>query len=110
VITDFRSFWVLSSLLFSACAAGLPAPNAAQLDAARSKEPSVAMADLERGRSLYVGKCAGCHALKEPADLAPDAWAGAVEEMRTKQGVRLSDAEARDITRYLESASAVTRR
>jgi mono/diheme cytochrome c family protein len=92
-----------------ACAGGLPEPTAADVLVARRDAPEVTLEDLQRGRAMYSRRCASCHALKEPSSLAPDDWAAAVEKMRAKQGVRLSDEEAKDIVRYLSTASRVVR-
>jgi mono/diheme cytochrome c family protein len=92
------------------CTEGLPRPTSAQLDAARRNDPSITLDDLSHGRSLYVARCGNCHRLREPNSLPPDAWAHTVAEMQEKQGVRLSPEEARDVVRYLESASAVSQR
>ena len=55
------------------------------------------------GRSLYVESCRGCHALKLPHEIPAEQWAHEVAEMRQKQAVELSDAEADAIVRYLWS-------
>lgn len=92
------------------CAAGLPEPTAAQVAAAASRGQTVSLEELRRGRSLYAERCSGCHALKHPTEHPPDVWPREVEEMREKQGVRLSAAEIGFIVSYLSSASALAMR
>jgi hypothetical protein len=90
----------------AACSAGLPHPNNQHLSVARQSKPNVSLADLDRGRSLYVQKCGSCHALRDPQSLPPDQWRHEIDEMESKQGVRLKGAESEDIYRYLAAVSA----
>jgi mono/diheme cytochrome c family protein len=55
---------------------------------------------------LYVSRCGSCHSLKRPAELAPQQWQQEVTDMREKNGVKLSDAEAQAIVRYLSVAAS----
>ena len=96
-------------LTLGACGAGLPHPTNQHLSIARQSEPNVSLADLERGRSLYVQKCGSCHALRAPQSLAPEQWRPEIEKMRTQQGVRLKSEEKEDINRYLAVMSASSR-
>ncbi|MFZ5894483.1 MAG: hypothetical protein ACOY0T_25700 [Myxococcota bacterium] len=92
-----------------ACGGGLPKPNDQHLTVARQSEPAVSLADLDRGRTLYASKCGKCHALREPGSLQPADWRHEIEEMETKQGVRLSNGESQDIYRYLAAVSMASR-
>jgi hypothetical protein len=96
-------------LTLVACGAGLPHPTDQHLTIARQSEANVTLADLERGRSLYVQKCGNCHALRAPQSLAPEQWRPEIEKMRTQQGVRLKSEETEDINRYLAVMSASAR-
>jgi mono/diheme cytochrome c family protein len=97
-------------LLFVALAAcgGSPIPRPTQADAVRggARFPGVTLDELSRGRALYVSRCGSCHALKGPAELSAERWDTAVGEMRTNNGVKLSDAEAQAIVRYLAVAAS----
>jgi cytochrome c5 len=101
---------LLIALVTSALAAcggsALPRPTAA--DAARGSAhfPDLTLAQLNDGRTLYVSRCGSCHALKRPAELPPAQWQTEVLEMRDKNGVKLSDAEAQSIIRYLSVAAS----
>ncbi|HVY29822.1 MAG TPA: hypothetical protein VHB79_24850 [Polyangiaceae bacterium] len=68
--------------------------------------PDVTLSELSQGRTLYLSRCGSCHVLRRPAELAPDQWQAEVDEMRTKNGVKLSDGEARAILRYLVMAAS----
>jgi mono/diheme cytochrome c family protein len=94
----------------AACAGGLPHPTQIDVERARAEDPSVTLLDLERGRSTYMQRCAGCHALRDPGALTPEAWPGAVDKMQGSEHVRLSAEERSDILRYLRAASAVAQR
>lgn len=91
----------------AACSAGLPQPTSVHVAAAKEQDPSATLEDLARGRSVYASKCAGCHALRDPASLSTEAWRHELDEMQTKQGVRLAPQETRDILRYLDATTRV---
>src|SRR3954451_24159821 len=97
----------LSPLLLAlAGAEGMP--HATNADAARValRFPQSSQASLEDGRRLYVQRCGGCHALREPASLPPEAWPERVDEMQKDKGVRLSSDDAHAITAYLVALSS----
>ncbi len=97
------------ALLIAALAAcggsAMPQPTAADASRGTAQFPDLTLAELEQGRSLYVSRCGSCHTLKRPSELAPQQWDHEVAEMREKNGVELSDAEARAIVRYLTVAA-----
>jgi len=102
----------VKALLLLACwgliacgGSAVPEPTAA--DAARGSAhfPDLTLGELAHGRGAVVGRCGGCHALKPPGELPPEQWQTEVSEMRAKNGVKLSDAEARAILRYLVVAA-----
>ena len=97
---------VLLATALAACGGSpLPRPTAADVSRGAAHFPDLTLAELEQGRSLYVGRCGSCHTLKRPGELAPQQWDHEVTEMREKNGVKLSDAEARAIVRYLTVAA-----
>lgn len=96
--------------LFLAClpacgGSAVPQPTAA--DAARGSAhfPDLTLSELSHGRSLYLSRCGSCHVLKRPDELPPERWQVEVTDMRNKNGVKLSDAEAQAIIRYLSLAA-----
>jgi mono/diheme cytochrome c family protein len=97
------------ALAGAACSSVLPPPGAAEVSAVKARDPSARVENLEHGRSLYLGKCGGCHLLIEPAKFAADVWPEKVARMQGEQRVHLDVDEARDLVRYLVGASAVAR-
>ena len=94
-------------LLLAGCSGALPEPNVAHVEALRARGEQVELGELGRGRSLYVLRCSGCHALKEPRQLAPDAWVTAIRKMQTEEGVVLERSEALAIEHYLVAIASV---
>lgn len=94
-------------ILASAACGGSPIPRPTEADRARgaTRFPDLTLAELTEGRTLYVSRCGSCHALKRPTELTAGQWEAEVGEMREKNGVKLSDAEARAIVRYLTISS-----
>ncbi len=84
----------------------MPQPTAADASRGSAHFPDLTLSELSQGRSLYVSRCGSCHALKRPAELPPAQWQVEVSDMRTKNGVKLSDEEARAIVRYLTVAAS----
>ena len=82
------------------------APRATEADAtrARLRWPGITLAELDAGRSLYVGRCGTCHVPPPPGDHTPEAWPGHVHEMAERAG--LDDAEALQIERYVVTMAA----
>lgn len=97
---------LLAATLLAACSgSALPEPTVADASRGGAHFPGLTLGELQQGRSLYVSRCGSCHALKRPAELPPEQWQEEVSEMRTKNGVKLSDAEAQAIVRYLAVAA-----
>lgn len=86
--------------LVAACRAGGP-PHATAADAERS---NVAMAELERGRSLLVSKCgASCHTAPLPSQHTAREWPAKLDEMAERSN--LDRAQRRLIEEYLVAMS-----
>ncbi len=82
-----------------ACAAGLRHPTEQDAQVAASQWPGTSLQDLERGRSLYVRRCSGCHTLYLPSAYAAEVWPELVDSMSRK--ARLSRSQQADITRFV---------
>ncbi len=83
-----------------AVAACAPAPpHATAADALRA---NVALAELEQGRTIVVGKCGGCH--KPP--LPTDHWQPVMTDMATRAKL---DANQRRLAEQYLSVMAVTK-
>jgi len=102
-----RLRWLpLAGVLWACGGSAVPEPTSADATRVSSHFPDVTLSELSQGRSLYLSRCGSCHVLRRPAELAPDQWQAEVDEMRTKNGVKLSDGEARAILRYLVMAAS----
>jgi cytochrome c5 len=90
--------------LTAACSAALrhPTPEDAALVAPRW--PGTTLADLQRGRTLYVRRCSGCHNLYLPRAYAPERWPRLVDRMAEK--ARLGPREQEDVTRFLVAVAS----
>lgn len=93
-----------SALVSVACASSLPAPSAEGAKRVSARWPNVALADLERGRALYAGRCASCHQLFAPGMYTAERWEKEVAQMRDRAA--LDAAEELSIVQYLVSVSA----
>lgn len=99
----------LAPLLAGLAACGsapLPQPTAADASRGSAHFPGLTLNELHQGRSLYLSRCGGCHALKRPVELPAEQWQVEVDEMRAKNGVKLTDDEAQAIVRYLSVAAS----
>lgn len=101
----FGVFGLLLAALAACGASPIPKPTVADVQRGSKSYPGVSLAELSHGRSLYVERCGSCHTLKPPLELSPERWQAEVSEMRAKNGVKLDDAEAQAITRYLTVAA-----
>jgi hypothetical protein len=93
------------SLWLVACTGSIPKPTALHRDWARShygKEK-----DIDRGYTLYVANCSGCHSLYHPSEYSDSAWAVVFPEMRQKS--KLSDTDADLVLAYISSSSAIAK-
>ena len=90
-----------------ACAAALVHPSADDARWAASRWPGTELGDLERGRALYVERCAGCHNLHQPAELSPERWQTTVEEMAPR--ARLAPKDRDLVIHYLAAAGCRSR-
>lgn len=104
-----KALWFVAPFLAGLLACGsaaLPQPTAADASRGSAHFPGLTLNELHQGRSLYVSRCGSCHVLKRPVELPPEQWQVEVDEMRTKNGVKLSDDEAQAIVRYLSVAAS----
>ena len=89
------------SILLVALACGpslVPPPQ--QVDVIRLLEryPDTTLAELERGRTLYLSRCTSCHAPIAPGSLPAERWPEEVSEMSDR--ARLGDEESL-VVKYL---------
>jgi cytochrome c5 len=68
--------------LASGCAAPLvPHVQPADVERLAGRYPDVSLAQLRRGRALYLSRCTTCHALIQPAAYSAAEWPKHVSEM-----------------------------
>jgi cytochrome c5 len=83
----------IAGILVLAACAHSRAPHVTPADAERAqlRWPGITAAELDHGRSLFVGHCGTCHLPPKPSDYAPEAWPGHVSEMRERAGLTFED-------------------
>jgi hypothetical protein len=90
---------ILALAALTGCATYLPEPDAQMAGGDEGR-----LAELRAGRSLYVQKCSGCHALI-PVDRFDDArWTAEVAEMVELSKVRLGAQDQAQLLGYLTAA------
>ncbi len=77
----------------------MPRPTELHAQSAQTRWPGVTVADLDRGRSLYVARCSSCHQPVPPTHIAPAEWPGHVQEMSER--AHLDASEQRLVETYL---------
>jgi mono/diheme cytochrome c family protein len=88
---------LLAAALSLAAACGGPwIPVATEADAARTQ---TTVDELNRGRTILVRACAGCHTPPSPRDRIAADWPDQVESMRER--ARLTPEDTAAVTRYL---------
>lgn len=77
-----------------ACATTSAVPRVTAPDVLRAQgsDPAVDQASLERGRSLYLSRCTGCHQPFAPASREYATWESVVAEMSDRAGLAVDDA------------------
>ncbi len=77
-------------------ACGVDVPRATPLDAERAARtrPGTTLADLDRGRTAYLAKCASCHRPVAPRRITAYQWPRHVDEMRERAHLSAEDREA----------------
>ena len=98
-------FLVLTLALsaLGACgASAVPAPAQSDVVRVSDKYPNTTLAELERGRALYLSRCTTCHAPVEPTSIPAQRWPGEVSEMSER--ARLGTEETL-VVKYLVAQS-----
>ena len=87
----------------TACAAPIPRPTTADALRASATRPTT-LAELERGREVYVRRCGNCHQPVQPSEYAPAAWPKHVDDMAERAKLATDDREL--IVRFLVTLAA----
>ena len=91
----------LSGLLLTVVACGAsatPAPIQADVARIENQYPGTKLAELEKGRSVYLSRCTSCHAPVAPRSIPAERWPHEVSEMSER--ARLGEDESL-VVRYL---------
>jgi mono/diheme cytochrome c family protein len=89
-----------------ACTGAVPNVTPADTHWATQNWPDATQAQLEQGRSLYVGHCGGCHAIVPPEKHSGDQWRAQLTEMAPRAKLQGLDRER--VLRYLLTVSRQT--
>jgi len=92
----------LGLALGAGCAAALPRPSAATITRAQGRWPDATLAQLEQGRSVFVQRCSGCHALPLPDSRTEAEWKKVLDEMAAE--AKLTTDERVQVERFVLSA------
>jgi cytochrome c5 len=104
-----RPLSIISAVAFGAVLAGCqstssgpaaPPVTAAVLASGARQHADAAM--LEAGRSLFIGRCARCHALPNVAEHGTQQWPGIVAKMSKRSGLKPD--QSRAVLAYLLAA------
>jgi len=87
-----------------ACAAALAHAELADAARAAQRWPGTTLADLERGREVYVARCSHCHVPRLPEAYPAAAWPALVAKMSNQ--AKLAPEDEQEITRFLVTTSA----
>lgn len=89
----------LCLLALAACTKPVPKPTTADVTRAQAAGTEITLAQLERGRELYVQRCGNCHVAYQPSEYAPADWPKHVDEMAER--AKLGTDDNLLITRFL---------
>lgn len=83
-------------LWLSACTGSRQLPLVTDVDVAFAQErwPELPAGSLERGRQIYLSKCASCHRPIDPNKYTVEEWPAKIEEMNKEKRV---DAESLEL-------------
>ena len=90
---------IISVGMWLGCASQVPHATPQQIEAALQNWPGIDAETLDRGRSVYVARCSGCHNLYPPVSIEAAKWPGIVDDMSERSG--LSAGQKEDLLRYL---------
>lgn len=81
------------------CSKTFAPPAEADVHLSSGRWPSLTLAELQQGRSLYLSNCGGCHRLYSPLEHTEQEWQKLLPEMIGE--AKLGEAEQDLIFKYL---------
>lgn len=104
----FVTLALAAVLGLAACARRvMPPATAAHAERAQRRWPETSLAELQRGRKLYISHCSGCHQPVYPWKVPPEKWPEELQSMKKRS--HLDDDELLFVERYLVTLSAAHR-
>ncbi len=88
-----------SLILFSSCLKNSTPSDPYYTPTTANVTPTATLAELQKGRDLFLGRCGSCHSLYSPDNYSPTDWKGIVSIMGPRAG--LSPADMTLVTKYL---------
>jgi hypothetical protein len=79
-----KTILLFSLIILNGCAASLPQPSVHDLEYFRSLDSTITIESIREARTLYIGKCSGCHGLYLPEAFNTKEWANIVNKMSVK--------------------------
>jgi len=79
-----RASAAVLAVVLAACGPLAPPVLPQHVEWAQARWPNTTAMDLERGRSLYIAKCSGCHRPPKPSDYSPASWPAELAHMRKR--------------------------
>ena len=91
-------------VVLAACTKPVPRPTTADVTRANAAGTQVTLAELERGREIYVKRCGNCHQPYQPSEYKPLDWPKHVDDMAER--AKLGTDDRMLITRFLVTLAA----
>jgi mono/diheme cytochrome c family protein len=80
-------------LFFSSCQKNdVITPDTIYVPTAADVTSTATLAELQKGRTLFVSKCGACHGLYSPDSFSASSWSGVLSNMIPKTGLSAADA------------------
>ena len=97
---------IVALLLWLSACAGRPLPLVTEADVefASARWPELPAGSLEKGRQLYLSKCASCHRPIDPSRYTAAEWPTKIAEMNKEK--RVDDQSLKLIEAYLLSVAS----
>jgi mono/diheme cytochrome c family protein len=86
------------------CGAFVPRVTPELVAVAQARDPSLDAGTLERGREIFVTKCASCHGLPDPLDYSDAEWPRWMQKMTRK--AKLTEGQPATALSYVLTARA----
>lgn len=100
-----RNAFIVALVAGLAGAGGCARRSPPQVTAMDAERANVELAELQQGRKLLLGKCAGCHKTPMPRDHTPAEWPAVLDDMAER--AKLNADQERLIQQYLLTMATV---